>query len=364
MALSTKKQRLSLAATPRLAALVACLLSFSGPRAHAADFCVQAGDAPALQAALAQAAGDGEDDVIRLQAGDYDLPANFSLFYYPNTEQHHLALSGGFYPEGVDPCALRLAPFDARATVIHGGAIGLFLPEGVGNIEVDSITFRDGVSTNQVPIPIIFSGAGGSVGAIHIKNSMFLANVSLSSAAVFVGALDGNVFIENSVFADNASTGGASPIQIGTSNTNGVCLEILGSTFARNTSTAAGVRIDSQNCTAAITNSILWETPSSTASVDLVSPATSLQRNDDVFNVADTTGAQVIGLISRDPLFNQDLSLSDYSPLRDAGDDYNGVDTDFDVTGAQRRYGAHVDIGAIEMLDVIFAHDFDVDYGP
>ncbi len=66
--------------------------------------------------------------------------------------------------------------------------------------------------------------------------------------------------------------------------------------------------------------------------------------------------------MSIDPLFNVDYSLSDFSPLRDKGSAGAPFFSpgDFDVEGQPRIYHSeHVDIGAFEVQDVIFAHDFD-----
>jgi hypothetical protein len=343
----------------RLLSGVAIALAMESPL-HAAYMCIEAGDGPGLQSALSYAAIDGQDDQIRLQAGDYYLPSNFTLFYYPNTEQHSLEISGGYSDYQNDPCGIRLTPPDARQTVLHGGILSLFLPEGTGSISVEALTFRDAFSNNQSHIPIAISGAGSSTGSITIKNSMFIGNGSFLSAAVFFGATDGELSIENSVFASNVSTAGVSPIQLGTSKQfKGPCLGILGSTFTNNTGTAPSVRIDASTCLVLATNSIFWGSGGTTPAIDLVTPGTAVFENDNVFDVAEIQGAlQIEGVISINPEFNSDFSLGDFSPLREAGVNYSGVDMDFDAFGNSRFYGEHVDIGALEIQDVIFAASF------
>ena len=66
----TKKAPLRVIASASLALFL--LLSFSAlGRVHAATFCVTAGDFVELQAALVGAVSNGEDDVIKLQAGHF-----------------------------------------------------------------------------------------------------------------------------------------------------------------------------------------------------------------------------------------------------------------------------------------------------
>lgn len=104
--------------------------------ARAVAICVQAGDHVALQAALATAASDGDDDVIMLQAGDYVMPSSFLLDYEPSTEHHDLTIEGGFSAAGGNPCSSRTT--DARATVMDGGLLRLKMIGGAtGSITLD-----------------------------------------------------------------------------------------------------------------------------------------------------------------------------------------------------------------------------------
>ena len=71
----------------------------------------RAGDIAGLQAALAAAAVNGQDDIILLQRGSYDMPSSFALKYYPNAETKDLEISGaqdcGVRIEGASRGALR-----------------------------------------------------------------------------------------------------------------------------------------------------------------------------------------------------------------------------------------------------------------
>jgi hypothetical protein len=83
--------------------------------------------------------------------------------------------------------------------------------------------------------------------------------------------------------------------------------------------------------------------------------------NADVGDLNDFANAITSQAMSQDPLFNPDFSLSDFSPLRDAGVEggFLFANGDYDAFGNPRIDGAHPDIGAFEISDVIFAHAFD-----
>ena len=115
---------------------------------------------------------------------------------------------------------------------------------------------------------------------------------------------------------------------------------------------------------AILANDILFN--NSSGDIYFFFPAMTYLVNDDLGNLNEADNTTASDLISLNPLFNADFSLEDYSLLRDRGSDGDIVFTPgpFDVVGNPRTYyaghpGAHTDIGAYEIQDVIFVHAFD-----
>ena len=205
---------------------LACLIT--PVAAAAAEFCV---DTPAeLQIALIVAAGNGEDDVIRVEPGNYQVPAG-GFQFDGELENHDLVLTGGWrtigIPPNVLPCVLR-DRIDPRQTQIHGGTtIGnLWIHAGTGSIQIDGFMFAGGVATgpghtggayvqSEGDITVeynLFVGnhgfwAGGMVASSHatveVVNNLFLGNSSdIAEGAATIGGVHGwithNGFVANS----------------------------------------------------------------------------------------------------------------------------------------------------------------------
>jgi hypothetical protein len=352
------KPRLSHASTILLRGIFLWLgVSGSG---HAATICVQANDGLGLQSALAVAATNGEDDLIQLQGGQYDMPSNFPLEYYPNLQQNDLTIEGGYADFFGNPCGLAPSTPDARQTVLNGGQLKLTMPGGAGSITLKAITISNMVNSNQQSIPVSIGGLAGSTGNVSIYNVIFEGNGSSTNEAIFLSAIGGFIRVQNSIFLENYSFAGVNPIDIVNFSTSGnLCLEVINSTFTSNAASRSAVKLRAPMCQSLLANDILWG--NSGGDIDISYPATTILVNDDLGDLAEAAGTQSSALLSIDPMFYPDASLKDLSPLRDAGNDGGFVFSPgpYDVVGNQRVYGSHPDIGAFEIQDVIFAHGFD-----
>jgi hypothetical protein len=356
---------LSVSVKTRSCFALACfgLLSFAAVGcldANAAIICVQAGDTAGLQTALATAAGNGEDDLIELQAGQYAMGTSFLLDYEALTEHHDVTIEGGYGPNFGDPCGLAPASADPTVTVLDGGLLRLKMNGGAtGTIAIKALTVMGTVGTDQNHAPVeIFGGADASSN-IAIDNMMVLGNVSTNNAAVYVFANQGTLKIHDSLFASNSSFAGVSPVHLGRLQANGsACAEIINTTFTNNMSSTIGVDIVTQ-CPTIVANDIFWGNPGGDVFFEYAS--SSILGNDDFGNLAEAANTQSSNLLSVDPLFNADYSLRDLSPLRNLGDPGGFLFAlgQYDVVGNPRIYGARPDIGAFEIQDVIFAHGFD-----
>jgi hypothetical protein len=330
--------------------------------ATAAETCVLAGDAPAFQAALDTAASNGQDDVIMLQAGDYDLTAAPTLSYLPGAEQHDLTIVGGYFadPESGDPCG-GIQSLDARDTVIEGGKeILLAMPSGVGSITLSTFTIASMVSSGK---PVVIGAPAGATGDLTVDKMIFKQNGSSGDTAVSLEADSGALIVANSVFDQNISLASYNAVRIHNRRPDdSLCIEITQSTFARNATSVPAVGLGgdglSEPCAPLVIDSVFWG--NSTGQLQVNWPAVGIFFNDDVGDLSELDGMDVSDTISVDPLFAANLSLSDMSPLRDAGL-VSGLipNGTYDVTGSQRIYGSMPDIGAFEIQDVIFAHPFD-----
>lgn len=321
--------------------------------AHAATFCVTAGDIAGLQSALATADSNGDDDVIELQAGVYSMPSNFLLDYEAITEHHDLTIAGGYISSFGGPCTVPAVP-DARLTVLDGGSLRLRLAPGVGSLALGSLTIQNMVSADANHPPVEIVAAANSTGNITIQNSKFIGNTATSSPAVYVLAASGYVLVQNSVFAENGTFVAQSPVFLGSQqNTSSIGVEIVNSTFAKNLSSVEGARIFTPMSLAVAANDIFWGSVGGDIFLD--NPSSTYLLNDDFGNLTEVANAQADSLLSVDPLLNPDFSIQDPSPVRDKGS-AGGLFSPgaFDVIGNSRVWGRQPDIGAYEFQDLFF----------
>jgi len=352
-----------------------------GP-AVAATFCVASENA--LTAALQEAETNSEDNEIRIRAGHYVAAAGEGWHIDLFEGDFSLSVFGGFTDA---ECTVRSA--DASATTLDGNhaarplTIDTSRSFGAANAEhhiiVSGLTFLDGSDAAVGGLKISDPGPiyGGT---ILVEGNVFLGNEisagSLEGGPALLAATDGPDFsggtgliVRNNLFARNLGPD-ASAVFVYSNNH----VEIVNNTFADNRMADEG--IDDRAVLKffvfsgiGFENNIFWgNNVAGEESVhDLnLTAAVDLEHNDIEFRVGDP-GSET-GTLAVDPLFadteTDNYTLSSTSPLIDAGVDapIGGVSS-FDLKGATRVQGAHIDLGAYEFgalaIDTIFDDGFE-----
>jgi hypothetical protein len=185
-------------------------------------------NAAELQAALAVAAGNGQDDIINLAAGTYEAPRPNS-FLYASTENYSLRVTG----VGATRTPILTAPADLQHPALTI-SVSAAAPGGAGaTITVSNLRFYNGMNsgllvnvTNQnVTIEdsrfdqnsaadLLAGGATvfaeGYSTSILVKNSTFEGNTGGQYGAGLRVRTFGNVTLEDNTFRQNQlSTGGS-----------------------------------------------------------------------------------------------------------------------------------------------------------
>jgi hypothetical protein len=171
-----------------LSLILCCLacLAFGAGGVWGATFCVDPGGGgthTGLQAALTAAAGNTEDDIIKVVWGTYT-----GNFYYSSTTGYDVSLLGGY----TAACADRVA--NPIFTTLDGNSadsvLALYDDSG-GNFEVDGFTIRNGNSTTGDGGGVnAWSNSSGTAGNITITNNIITGN----SAAMSGGGVDASSY--------------------------------------------------------------------------------------------------------------------------------------------------------------------------
>lgn len=313
-------------------------------------------DSPAaLAAALTAAQANGEDDEIRVVAGQYALAASL---VHSTHEAFALALSGGWNPD----CSARTG----GTTMLDGGGSKRVLQvnsDATGDLSITDLVFTGGwndaataggalaIETASRDVLVernVFAGNQdahqGGAGRIAVstanslvtvRNNVVLGNSAPEAAGLVVNAGIGNAYIvNNTIVANSTSIAGAL--------CGGLCIS-GGSDFT-------------------LSNNILWANPAGDLFIGNTGDAILLYN--DVGTISGgSPGPGSTGNLDVDPGFAPgflNLRLATDSPLVDAGlDSAPGGIGVFDVSGAARVEGAHVDLGAYETVDTIFADGFE-----
>ena len=345
-------------------------LALAATPARALIFCVD--DSNELQATLQAAVSNGEDDVIRIEAGIYRSASPDGFVAYDGYDDDtDLEISGGWTTN----CGLRLP--NLRSTIdgelerpgldiygtgtvlgrvhVHhmqfirgfanseGRAGGLTIDRGF-DIIVESNVFRDNTQRSAAGNGVGMAGGlyASSANSLTVRNNLFSGNDADSASTIATGAAalqcygpgSFGSFINNTVFDNTADLGAASDI--------------------------GGVRIDGlQSCAWSVANNSLW----GNAGIDLAVAVTNVTlRNNNIDNLGGPVAPESSsGNIDLAPQFTSATNFRPRrsSPLIDAGLNLpvGGLPSgSFD--GGPRLVGPNVDIGAYE-LDVLFEHGFD-----
>ena len=343
--------------------LVFVFMSAAGS-ASAATYCVESGDVAALSAAITAAQTNGEDDLIRMEIGQYDLSSDL---IHDSGEPHALTIEGG-YLSGAAPCAWDPTTPDASTTRIDGGnIIRVALNPLGGDLTIKGLTISRMFSGIGQFLPSV-SLAGKN---ITISNVVLSENVAPQYAGIGIYG-NGAIQLQNSLFSSNASWNGGAAIEVQNGNVGGLlCNWIINSTIAGNSSSLAGLSLQNNDptCPSIVANSVFWDNgDKGTGEHDLKVSSETFLISDDVTVIDVDIGPlhPDSASFSMDPLF-KDSSSGDYrvrddSPLRDRGTSDGGFiwsPGDWDVVGKPRFDNGLADIGAFEVQDVIYAHGFD-----
>ncbi len=220
------------------------------------------------------------------------------------------------------------------------------------------------------------SSGGGmqnfSTSTVFINNSTFMGNTSGGTTGGGGGQFNGTARITNSTFANNNAPSGTG----GGLQSNGSSMIITNSTFVGNSSTnsGGGIHRGSTNVNFFIRNSIVAGNNGTAASPDVTNSTNGLdsQGNNIIGNVGTSTGWEMSDLLNANPMLSPLANNGGFgmtflpmmgSPAIDAGQNCvvdlscsannppEAVDTD--QRGVTRPQGMTVDIGAVEVAQMV-----------
>lgn len=337
------------------------VLAGTASAAQAAVFCV--GTVDALRAALAEAGGNGQDDVVQLREGEYAVD---QMLDYTGTDGHDLTLTGGYRaPIGGGAC-LRVN-YDPAGTVLDGQGTGpilrLLATSAGGDLVLRGLSFRNGIASDSFHAVGVFGGAGWTGGLLVEQNRFeHLTGSGQARRAVHLGTGTDRLIVRSNVFFDNVG-GAANATPIVLFNASAQRAWVHHNTVTGNRTpdehphSIGGLGLDGGSADWSLANNIVW----GNSGRDLHAQGTMLLRHN-VFGVltgTPETGSS--GNQSIDPGFAgaDDLRLRGNSPLRD-----NGAILDVEEGGSRDAWGGvrvhnyAADIGAFEIQESIFADGF------
>ncbi len=357
-----------------LTCLTLLLLAMSA-RVDAATLCV--GTSAELQVALDFAASNGQDDLIRIEAGTYSAPPGGFVFDNTDGDNNAISITGG-WAQGTEPACSHRVTYMASETRLdgHGSSrVMQIIPNTSTDVGIAFLTFQSG---HIVSGPSPRSGAGlyiaqfqGYFGNIDVQNNVFMGNsAGETGGGLYAGTDGGELRLRNNVFVANQAgcTLGAAELFSYSSATvyltnNTVAFNTVGNDcLGMNPIPAGGLSLGG-TAPGYMANNIFW----GNEHVDLVLQAsTRLLFNN--YQVLQGTPASGSGMnLQIDPGFRlsspDDLHLGNDSPMINVGliplPPTSWALGSFDVDGQLRILDGAVDLGAYEYTELIFANGFD-----
>jgi len=337
--------------------------------AHAATFC--ATTSAELQADLATAAGNNQDNTIDVLESTYDVPAGG--FVYDSNSNHSLDLEGGWYGSSPGHCLFQ--EFTGNETVLDGqntDPVMNIQTEGTtGNITVRYFIFQNGLGD---PAALVLFAAQ-STGAIRVENSLFRGNhiktdnhddpiVGVISDFGVIYFLD-NAIVDNVGFPSNVNF----PLHFALYLYSGDIADTFAvymnnNTIAGNTATDASPLMGffPNGGAFTVSNNIVWDGSISDIYNNSFNAPNMVFANNDVDSFF-ATPATSIDDINKDPKFidaaHGNFRLMGNSPAGDAGENSPpGTTRNVDLDGNPRVVFGTVDMGAYEVQQEIFADGF------
>lgn len=369
------------------AALLGLVLAAGTSRACGATFCVNS--ATQLQNALSSAATNGQDDVIRVEEGTYNVPAGGFVYdagNYPN-DDHDLEISGGWYSGFNFAClGQHRTPFGTILDGKHSDPVMTVYPRVHTNVTIRFLSFEhadtsaDYGKAGGLKIYNTYDNQTGDgyFGTITIERNAFIGNTAWGAAGLYLGTYRSEntaVFrVINNLFLHNHGTHGSGAA--GLFHGDGKGIYLTNNTVLSNTTddtdpdATGGIEQSGANATQFVANNNFWGNDGLDFQMSYQGVYVDYTLIDNNYqSLGGAPPTQMAGNMSVEPEYQDPLALFDYnftpsrnSPLVDAGASpppisINWYLTDTDLFGAGRKVGA-VDIGAYEE-EVIFRDGFE-----
>jgi len=361
---TTQYQKIQTTRCDRISNLVlaACLVS-AAASAQGHTFC--ADSAAAIHAALTAASDGGananENNTIQIVRGTYNV-SNAEFYYFNQSTARKLDINGGYNSD----CSAAIE--NPELTVLDGGGVTpVFESESDGDVSVRYLTFQNGsIGTND-------NGAGGVtmnyIGTAHgpvifDQNIVRNNHADDGNGGLFIAVnSSATLQLENNLIVGNTAGGNYAAGEV---LDDGGGANITNNTFSQNTvaqmpATNVGGLRSYFSSTASpppdtLSNNIFW----GNSGDDLDTAAVLV--NNDFTSDRKPIDSSSSGNISVDPKFSSstDFHLAPTSPLLGLGTltPTGGLPT-IDIEGHPRSYNGHVDVGAYERGDAIFADRFE-----
>ena len=323
----------------------------------AATFC--ADTAAQLQAILTIAQANGEDDEVRIHSGTYEAPHLGFRYAAGAGEPFGLEISGGWHPLVQLECAWH--DRDPWSTLLTGGGDDRVLRIEAGgassDVRVERIVFINGEVGSFDAAGLAIIHLPSASGDVAIESSVFLNNHSSYGAGLSVHSNGPDVSVVNNLFVLNSALHTGSAVAI---ENAGIDRKIV---FTNNTVVANALDDFAEDTAAAVyfnsggtfvANNNFWDNDG----YDL-DPGASGSRsifNNNYASLRAYGSENLEGNLSVAPEYES--GFLNYTPVRtsplvDAGREPRGIDpgwhlAEFDINGARRVVGEHVDIGAFE----------------
>lgn len=343
------------------------ILILAAGNATAAVFC--AATTSSIQQALAIAGSNGETDTIRIIIGSYAPAAGSIAFSYSTNENNALSIEGG-YTFG---CGVRVDK--ASLTVLSGSGMRQVMrlyAQGSGAISVKNLTIEDGNAPTrgaglsvEGPTGAFFVGFTGSV---TVERVIFLGNRSTAEAGgLAIATRGGSIVVRGNLLAFNQCGDDNCALWIQSLASDPLTVIFGGNTVALNTCIlgapgcdSGGARFLGQQSAVIYDNLFAFH---SGADLSLQNPAVTADlyyNNIEVLTgIADTE----VGTVNvPNPEFvdalAEDFRLLPTSPLRNLGNAPFPLPS-IDLDGKPRIIESAPELGAYEILDILFADGFD-----
>lgn len=333
-------------------------LGCAGPAA-AATFCTH--NATEIQTALTAAQANGEEDDIRIATGSYPLAATLT---FNSSEAFGISITGSYDDA---QCADSSWNFNGSGTILDGqhAVRALFISNPNGGVGLLGLTVSAGRSSNgSAGGGAVIAGCAGCLIAYNRFSANRVTGTDALAGALLINGTTSLEFSNNLFFGNHGVKVGGVVLNFG----NGTGVVKNNTIVANITDTLAdpgGLFLEG-GMQYQVSSNIVWNNAAAGGSDFRVTATNTRIGNDIGIVTLGSTAGTVSNELSVDPMFFDcgflcfGFELDDGSPLINAGNDaQGGIQLQLDLAGKPRYFAGHVDIGAFEYYDRIFASDFD-----